>query len=186
MGEIVSYYDETIKELMLKDGQNLLDIGCGSGRVTRAIKAAYPKAQVTGIDPSGRSLATAMRKARDKGLDISFVNASAERLPFPDGSFDVVFSSMAFHHMPTGVKVLAVREAYRVLRQGGILMLVDVGKPEGLLMKFLIVPLRIFEIRAYLKDNLEGRLPAFMEEAGFKVDEARRPYMGIRFLRGKK
>jgi ubiquinone/menaquinone biosynthesis C-methylase UbiE len=74
------------------------------------------------------------------------------------------------HHLPTTTKVQALRECRRVLDPGGTFLLVDFGPPRSWVARILLWPLRfpIFEEQA---DNLRGRLPAMLAEAGFSFEE---------------
>jgi ubiquinone/menaquinone biosynthesis C-methylase UbiE len=98
--------------------QDILDLGCGTGRFTQALADLYG-ARVTGIDPSPAMLTQAAGKATSAGLH--FVCATAEAIPVPDASFDFVFSSMAFHHFAN--RDIAARESCRVLRPGGFVVI---------------------------------------------------------------
>jgi ubiquinone/menaquinone biosynthesis C-methylase UbiE len=78
---------------------------------------------VTGIDPSGAVIAYARRHAP---ANASFLAASAQDLSaFPDGSFEVVTSTLAVHHMPARKRQQAFGEMYRVTRPGGRLLVAD-------------------------------------------------------------
>lgn len=95
----------------------ILDIGCGTGRYSTAL-AAHFNAPVIAIDPSERMLAEARKKATKS---VRYERASAESLPLPDASVDMVFMSMVFHHFDDPDQ--AVRECRRVLRPGGAVCL---------------------------------------------------------------
>lgn len=108
----------------LADGQRVLEIGCGTGNLSLRAKRAQPGIELIGSDPDPRALARAQRKAR--GLDgVRFERAYAQRLPYPDATFDRVLSSLMLHHLDCDTKVAAVAEVQRVLRPGGSLHLID-------------------------------------------------------------
>lgn len=94
--------------------ETILDLGCGTGRFTEALRARFD-AQVVGIDPSEKMLAQARNKQSD--ARIRYEHGRAESIPLPDNSVDLVFMSMIFHHFKD--PALAVRECRRVLREGG-------------------------------------------------------------------
>jgi ubiquinone/menaquinone biosynthesis C-methylase UbiE len=121
-------YGTLVAQAELADGLRVLEIGCGTGNVAVRVKRADPGADVVGIDPDPLALARAQRKAR--GLSgIRFERAYAQELPFADGEFDRVLSSMMLHHLDDDVKAGAAAEIHRVLRPGGTLHIVDVGGP---------------------------------------------------------
>jgi ubiquinone/menaquinone biosynthesis C-methylase UbiE len=101
----------------------ILDVGCGTGALAAAIVARWPPVRVTGTDVSAGMLAVAHRElaglpAPDRER-IELVQASADRLPFGDGAFDVAVSAFVLQLVPSRYR--ALREARRVLRAGGTL-----------------------------------------------------------------
>jgi ubiquinone/menaquinone biosynthesis C-methylase UbiE len=109
----------------LRPHHAVLDIGCGTGALDLLIKQSHPDVTLTGIDPDPRALARAARKARVAGATIRFDDGFADALPYPDESFDRVFSSMMLHHVPRSEKAGVLSEARRVLKPGGRLELLD-------------------------------------------------------------
>jgi len=100
----------------LADGERILDLGCGTGILTRAILAACQPAEVVAVDYSAAYLASAKRALGDTSVRFETGNACA--LAMPDASFDRVLSLLMLHHIPRAEQ--AVREMRRVLRQGGV------------------------------------------------------------------
>jgi ubiquinone/menaquinone biosynthesis C-methylase UbiE len=86
-------------------------------------------------------LAHARHKAQGLIAETNFVQGSADRIPFPDASFDVVFCTMVLHHLPAAMQIAAVREMRRVVRPGGRLVLVDMQQPKTITAKLSIVTL---------------------------------------------
>ena len=106
-------------------GDTILDIGCGAG-VDSIIAALMvgPSGSVTGVDLVPEMLERAKENARLVGAaNVTFLEASAEELPFPDNSFDVVISNGVFNLVVDKAKALG--EVYRVLKPGGRFMLAD-------------------------------------------------------------
>ena len=103
----------------------VLDIGCGTGTFVVAIKGWLPSVEVVGLDPDPKALARGRRKAERAGVYIRFDQGFANALPYSDGSFDRVFSSLMFHHVPHDAKLATMLEVRRVLKPGGSLHLLD-------------------------------------------------------------
>ncbi len=99
----------------LRAGELVLDVACGTGVTSMA--AARRQAQVTGIDFSSNSLATARTRAKFEQIEISFQEANAEALPFEDAAFDVVLSTFGAQFV--GDQHAAASELIRVCRPGG-------------------------------------------------------------------
>lgn len=112
-------------------GQTVLDVGCGTGNLSLAVLAAQPRARVTGLDPDAAALRRAARKARRRGLALTFVQGYADRLPAEDASLDHVVSSLALHHVDDEDRIDFARDALRALRAGGSVTIVDFGGPTA-------------------------------------------------------
>ena len=135
LGGLGTGFKRRIVELaQLKRDDRVLDVGCGTGVLTRL--AGERAQEVAGIDAAPEMIAVARSKAEREGLDIDFRPALIEDLPYPDSHFDVVLSSLMVHHLPPAVKLSGLREVLRVLKTGGRFILVDfdrAGKLPGLL-----------------------------------------------------
>lgn len=96
-------------------GKRLLEIGCGLG--TDLLQFAHAGAIVTGVDLSPASIELVRKRFALEGIPVNAQVADAEHLPFPDASFDVVYSFGVLHHTPNTQK--SIDEVHRVLRPGG-------------------------------------------------------------------
>ena len=153
-----------IDQARLAPEQKVLDVGCGTGTLAVQIVRAFAGIALTGLDPDPKALARAKRKAERAGASIRWDQGFADELPYPDASFDRVFSSMMFHHLETGDKAKMLGEVKRVLAPGGSFHMMDVAGaegPPGLLE-------RLLHAHARLKDNRESRILEWMREAGLR------------------
>lgn len=113
----------------IQKGENILEMGCGTGsNLLIAANRTGHGGWVTGVDPSARMLARAEKKIAGKN-NISLVQA-ADRLPFPDGTFDVIMYFLVLHELPFDVRLQSLVEAVRLLKKGGRLLVGDFGSPE--------------------------------------------------------
>lgn len=104
--------ERVVETTAVEDGERVLDLGCGSGNA--ALAAARRGAIATGVDPAERLLEVARERARAESLEVTWVRAAAEELPFADDSFDRVVS--VFGVVFAGDPERAVAETVRVLR----------------------------------------------------------------------
>ena len=106
-------------------GEAVLDVGCGAGVDTLvAAIMVGPEGRVTGIDLIAEMLERARTNLEKTSLkNVTFQEGSAEQLPFPDGTFDVVISNGVFNLIPDKAK--ALREVFRVLKSPGRFLLAD-------------------------------------------------------------
>ena len=108
-------HTDVIMELLSPIGSKVIDIGCGTGKMTRTLTEMG--AEVIGIDPSQHQLERARGAARVGGE--IFIEGVAENLPFDDQSIDAALFFNSFHHLPKEGFQAAIIESHRVLREGG-------------------------------------------------------------------
>ena len=111
------WLDAVARHLKADPPTSILDLGCGTGRFSAALAHRF-SAHVTAIDPSIKMLERANAKLYS---GVTFLRGSAESIPLPSDSVDLVFASMVFHHLRA--PALAFRECRRVLRSEGILFI---------------------------------------------------------------
>lgn len=110
----------------LQPGESVLDVGCGTGTLAIAAKRRVGAAgNVCGVDASAEMVARSRRKARRARTEVDFRIALIEALPFQDGQFDAVLSTLMLHHLPRRVRKQGVGEISRVLKPEGRLLVVD-------------------------------------------------------------
>ncbi len=149
----------------LPDGARIADVGAGTGTFAIALAAAAPGVEVVGVDGDPRALEIAA--AKRGATAVAWKRGLAAELPLPDGSCDRVTMSLLLHHLDAAGKHAALAEAHRVLRDGGSIHIADWGRPQDPLMRAGLFTLAIFDGFDGIRDHAAGRLPAFVEAAGF-------------------
>lgn len=104
-----------------KEYSNLLDVGCGTGYLIDMLSKER-QAKFYGVDLSDEMIKVAKSK---NILNSEFIQGTSNNLPFEDNTFDIVTCSQSFHHYPYQIE--AMKEAYRVLKKGGLYILSDTG-----------------------------------------------------------
>jgi ubiquinone/menaquinone biosynthesis C-methylase UbiE len=164
-----------VEQADLQPGHRVLDLGCGTATLSLMLKRQQPAATIVGLDGDPEVLAIATRKLRAAGVAIELERGAVDRLPFAAASFDRVVSSLVFHHLSPATKRAALRELRRVLRPGGQLHIADWGQAHDRVMRTAFVLVQLLDGFATTADNVAGRLPALMREAGFAdADESQR------------
>ena len=184
-GQISRLRRMTVDLALLRPGDALLDVGCGTGGVTIPAKIrAGINGNVVGIDPSPEMITIARRKAKRVGIEIDFRIGVMESLAFPDETFDVVTSSLMIHHLPKHVQMQGFTEIWRVLKPGGRLLIADMMRPSPSLFKrFTSLLLRHGHgIRFGIQD-----LPPLLQAAGFaEIKQLDDHFLMIGFVRATK
>ncbi|BCK67615.1 hypothetical protein Srufu_015680 [Streptomyces libani subsp. rufus] len=130
-------WEGLLDELELRGDERLLDLGCGRGAVLLASARRLPEGRAVGVDlwrgvdQSGNARSVTSRNAEAEGVHdrVELHTGDLRDLPFGDGEFDVVLSSLAIHNIKdAGERRRALAEAVRVLRPGGRLVIVDIGR----------------------------------------------------------
>ena len=170
----VTVRDGAIKQRVLahagiQQGERILDVGCGTGTLAARAARAAPGVKVTGLDADPTILAKARRRAADAGLEIAFDEGTATSLPYPDASFDVVLSTLFFHHLPDDSKRQTAAEVVRVLRPGGRVVVADVGRPQDPAMRVAVrLTVQLLDGVATTALNVRGELPQVLAGAGLQ------------------
>jgi SAM-dependent methyltransferase len=146
-----------LDQLRLKGDERLLDIGCGRGAVLLMAAQCLPRGQAVGVDvwsttdQSGNAEQVTRHNAVLEGVAdrVELHTADMRTLPFDDGSFDVVVSSLAIHNVSgAGERAKALREAARVLKKGGKLAIADIRHTRAYARELEACGLKITERRS--------------------------------------
>ncbi|MEB3174526.1 MAG: class I SAM-dependent methyltransferase [Cyanobacteriota bacterium] len=163
--------------------RRILDLGCGTGTQTRMLKRAFSQAEVTGLDLSPYMLTFARHQAAREGLTLQWRQGRAEKTPFSAESFDLITAALLFHETPPPITEAILKEAFRLLKPGGQILILD-GNQQTLRRSAWLT--RIFE-EPYIQDYAQGDLLCWLRNAGFEaaatynhwqihqVTEARKP-----------
>jgi ubiquinone/menaquinone biosynthesis C-methylase UbiE len=146
----------------------MLDVGCGAGHLAFALAPAFT--QAIAADPSPSMLETVKAAAAQRGLpQIEVRQASAEALPFAAASFDLVCSRYSAHHwrdVPA-----ALREMRRVVRSGGMLLMIDVLGDETPLVDTHLQAMELLRDPGHVRDYSSSQWRMLLQQGGFGVQE---------------
>jgi ubiquinone/menaquinone biosynthesis C-methylase UbiE len=162
------FKSQLVDQAAIQPHHRILDLGCGTGTLTLLAKQKHPAATITGLDGDARVLEIAQAKASQAGVSISLEQGLATSLPYADASFDRVLSSLLFHHLTLVDKARAFDEIYRVLVPGGEAHIADWGKAQNPFMRVAFLAIQILDGFTTTADNVAGRLPLLLGEAGFQ------------------
>jgi ubiquinone/menaquinone biosynthesis C-methylase UbiE len=181
-GQAPAIRRKTLAVAKLQPGERVLDVGCGPGSLSLPAAGKVGAAgSVAGIDASPEMIAVARGKARKKNLDVDFRVAPVEALPFADGEFDAVLSSLMLHHLPGDVRDAGFSEILRVLKPGGRFVAVDLRGGHSALNTMM----GFFGHR--MPTDYADTLKAEMSAAGFDtIQEAKSKYGSLVFIRARK
>lgn len=155
--------------LRLSGEERVLDVACGTREFERMLLADHPALRATGVDISRKMLDVARRKLASHE-NVGFERATAEELPFPSGTFDVVVTASSFHYFDN--PTVALLEMRRVLKPGGRVIVLDWCR-DFLACRACDVALTVLD-PAFRRCYDQRELRSMMRAVGFRVEEERR------------
>ena len=182
-GQLRELRRKTANLARMQPGEQVLDVGCGTGTLAMEVQSRVGRAgRVAGVDPGTQQIARARRSAARRHVPIDFQIGMIEQLPFPDQSFDVVFSTLMMHHLPASLKRQGLAEIARVLKPGGRLVIADFKRKQerqGRAARFHAGGSSMQDLAALVKDagfseveTEEMRLPRFSAFPGAGIVRA--------------
>jgi ubiquinone/menaquinone biosynthesis C-methylase UbiE len=181
LGRVDRAYDRLTSHI--KKGDNVLDIGCGTGALS--FRAAKIGAKVTGIDVNPQMLEIAKRRAKDLGLGkgVEFSEMGVAELGSEKGKYDVIMSGLCFSELTDDELNFTIREAKRLLVPKGLLLVSDEVRPNNILKWILSFLLRLpLVVITYLltqtTTSAVKNLPKRVEDAGFMIESQKTNMLG--------
>ena len=169
LGQEGRYRKLAMRLLDLKGGEQVLDVGCGTGVLTRMIakRLSAPGACAVGIDAAPKMIDVARRKAG--GLPhLRFDVGVAEKLAYGDASFDCALSTFFFHHIDAELKRRSLAELLRVLKPGCCLVIVDVDVPSTWFGKLCAWSGYWLFKQEEIRENIRGELRRALADVPFR------------------
>jgi ubiquinone/menaquinone biosynthesis C-methylase UbiE len=176
-GKLSEAYDRLISHII--KGQRVLDLGCGTGALT--LRAAQKGAKVKGIDVNSQMLEIAQNQASEANLtqNIELSEMGVAELRNEESeSYDVVMSGLCFSELTENELIFTLKEAKRILKPEGILLIADEVRPTTILKKIINrlvrVPLKaITYLITQTTTNAVENLPEKVKDAGLRIETIR-------------
>jgi SAM-dependent methyltransferase len=159
--------DQIEAELRRHTATRVLDLGCGGGHVS--YRAAPHVAEVVACDVTAPMLDAVAATAAERGLtNITVRQAAAEKLPFPDASFDIVLCRFTTHHWQN--MEAGLREARRVLKPGNRAVFIDVIAPADPVLDTHLQAIELLRDVSHVRDYTAAEWIAALSRSGFAIE----------------
>lgn len=149
----------------------ILDLCTGTATNAIAISQGLPGTRVVGVDLSRNMLQVAKRKIEKAGIDnIKLYEMDATQMPFASESFDKILLSLVLHEMDENLRGKIIREAERVLKKDGRIILTEWERSPRLSRRLLFMPIHLLEPKPY-REFLGKDLYSYFEKHGLKIEK---------------
>lgn len=179
---LTGWYDWTIKltmpewkfrsllasEIDPQPEEKILEFGFGTGTNLLLVKEKCPDANLRGLDIDPKVQEIAHRKLSKRRLYIPLDLYDGMIFPYTTSRFDKVYSCLVFHQLDEYAKAASLGEIHRVLKKGGRLIVADWGAAASRRMRLAFGAVQFLDGFKTTDDNVRGRLPEFIREAGFR------------------
>ncbi len=175
----VEHHAEAIRRAGIQEGQRVLEVACGTGRAAVDLaRAVGPDGRLDALDLTEAMLNKAKAKIQKEGFTgrVHFQQGNARALPYPDGTFDLLYNGYMFDLIPLESFQPILKEFNRVLKPGGKLVLVNMSKPDARLTFYE----KIYQKGWAMMPCRPVLMGAYLEPAGFTaIQRFYRPSRGI-------
>ncbi|CAM9897005.1 unnamed protein product [Ascophyllum nodosum] len=172
------WIDTCLKYISGSEVKNIIDMGCGTGLSMYMIQSAWPHADLLGVDLSTFKLAISLTKLEKKPTSVrskvTLRHGPAEETGEPSNKFDLATICLVNHESPEWVSRAMFREAYRVLRPGGVFTILDLDKNNlAILLENPFVAAVYKQTEPYMPEYMKLDLNGALEDEGFELLEVR-------------
>ena len=144
------------------EGEKILEFGFGTGENLILGVNRNSNVQFKGLDIDPKVKRIAEKKFKANSIDVRLDIYNGGKFPYQNNAFDKVFSSLVFHQLDA-----KTNEIHRILKPNGVLIIGDWGKPRSKMMRIMFYFVQILDGFATTKDNVDGKLPTYVEKSGF-------------------
>lgn len=183
LGRTEKMHNGTIALANLQSGEAILDVGCGTGKlILKAEKVVGHSGTAVGLDVEPAMVAQAQNNATKTHSHSTFGVASIDNIPYPDNSFDVVVSSLVYHHLSPQQKQDGFREVMRVLKPNGRFLIADLNPSRRSIATSLPGHNQLTH-----EDHVRNEVTEQMQTAGFSnIEAGTHPYKQLSYAIGVK
>lgn len=161
-----AWREKLLEQVSPRDGEAILDIGCGTGSLAVLIKQRAPGARVVGLDPDQGVLGAAASKGSQAGVDIEWRRGFASDAAVFAGEFDKAVSTLVFHQVPLEEKSAGIKAMLAAVRPEGEIHIADYCRQPDWLMRQLFKIIQVLDGRSNTQPNLEGAVELVLARLG--------------------